>query len=106
MTGNVTGRYGSVGDTPVGAGLVGKGFAVNRADAGLIVGRDDHDAAFRDGMAPPVFDGIEADDGASRHHHVTVDDGAPDARVTADPHAGHQDRVFDCRVAVDPDVGT
>src|SRR4029078_2771174 len=67
--------------------------------------RHDHDPVVADGVSQSIFFLVEADQRAARNEDVAVDDGAPDARVAADAHAGHQDALIDVAEAVDANVG-
>src|SRR4051812_11664031 len=91
--------------SPIGFGFESQHVLAERADQGFIVGRDDDDAVVGDGMAPPIFLGVVADERAPRDEHVAIDDRAADPRVAPDADAGHQDALIDVAEAVDPDVG-
>src|SRR3954469_10050930 len=97
---------GSAAAPPVGFGLELEDLFVEHADQRLIVGGDDHHAGIGDSVAPAIFFQVVADQGAARDEHVAVDYRAPDARVTADAHARHQDALLDVRKAVDAHVRT
>src|SRR4051794_9160974 len=79
----------------IGLRFVAERFIAWRTDERLVVCRDDHHAALSDRVALPIFGGVVADEGAAGDQHVAIDDRAADARVPADPHAGHQDALID-----------
>src|SRR5207244_3961103 len=90
----------------VGVRLDPQRVLAERADERLIFRGDDDDARVGDGVAAAILVGVVANQGAARDQHVAVDDRAPDARVTADADAGHQDALLDVTEAVDAHVRT
>jgi hypothetical protein len=56
-------------------------------------------------VSPSILFFVEANERAARNEDVAVDDRAPDARVAADAHAGHQDALIDVAEAVDATLG-
>ena len=67
---------------------------------------DDDDARVGDGVPPPIFLEVVANEGPARDEDITVDDRASNSCVPADTYAGHQDAVLDLAEAVDANVRT
>src|SRR5437879_3096681 len=68
-------------------------FVIERSNQRLVIGGDDDDARVGDGVAPSILLFVVADQGAARHEHVAVDDGALDPGMPADPHPRHQNAL-------------
>src|SRR5271165_6537275 len=86
-----------------GSGLLhevgGHGIFVER-----VVARHHRQAALGHEVVAPVFFPVVADHGAFRQMHVAIDDGAPDAAVTANVDMGEDDARFDLGIGVHPYV--
>src|SRR4051794_37343165 len=86
----------------IGFGFETQRLFTDRPDERLVLGGDDDDAVFGDGVTPAILFTVVADDGAARNQHVAVDDRAPDLGMASDANVRHQDRLFDVAEAVDP----
>ena len=96
----------SLFSAPIGLGFQLQLINGNFGHEGLVAGGDHHDAALRDHVAAAIFFRVEPDRRAARNVDIAIDDGPADARVPADAHARHQDRLLDLAEAVHAHVRT
>jgi hypothetical protein len=75
-----------------------------RPDQGVILGGDDNDAGFRDGMPPPILLGVETDQRSTRNEDIAVDDRPPESSVATDANARHEDGPLDFTEAVNSHI--
>lgn len=79
----------------IGVGLCVQRVIAYRSDQWLILGGDDDDAGFRDGMPSPILGGVETDQRSARNEDIAVDDRPSESSVTTDTNARHEDRLLD-----------